>query len=136
MKRLWHRLPSVARWFLVTAVIMVVAGAGAYAYVALTATGEIIVEEPLSFIGESTFEVTLYPQESVTQDLTVANASSQDLGVDLITTISPDPGGGLSVNVPGKVTVPATGQVTVSIIIMAGKSAPAGVFAIEVGFDR
>lgn len=31
MKKLWHRLPSVARWSLVTFMFMAIAGAGAYA---------------------------------------------------------------------------------------------------------
>lgn len=136
MKNIWHRLPTAARWFLVTFVFMVIAAAGAYAYIALTAVGEITIEEPLSFVSGSTFEVELYPQESISHDITVANASSLDLVVDLISTISPDPGGGLTVNVPNKLTIPATGEATASILIVAGKSAPAGVFSIEIGFDR
>jgi len=136
LKKIWYGLPTVVRWLLVTVVIMAVAGAGVYAYIALTATVEIVIEEPLSFVGENVFEVTLYPQETVTQEVTIANASSLDFDVNLVITISPEPEGGLNVDVPKKVTVPANGEVTVTITIKAGKSAPAGAFAVEIGFDR
>ncbi len=118
-------------------IFLLLVGIGALAFVAITATGDITVEENLSFVGESTFSVALYPQESETAQLTIANASTIAMIVDLLATIIPDPGNkGLSVEVPNNVTVPASGQVTVDIVITAGKSAEAGVYSITIEIDR
>lgn len=133
MKRLWKALPI---WALVILIILVIGG-GVYAYVALTATGEITVEECLSFVGPSTFSVTLYPGEGDTVQLTVANASSVAIDVDLVSTITPDPGPkGLTVDIPKKITAPASGQVTLDIDITAGKSAEPDTYSVSIEFAR
>jgi len=132
-----RRVSGMARWLLVTLVLLIFAGGGAYAYVALTSTGEVTVEECLSFVGPSTFDVTLYPLESRTVDLTIANASSAAIEIDLISTVVPDPGPkGLTITVPKKVIVPATGETVVIISIDAGKSAEPGVYRVSISIDR
>ena len=137
MKKKWKLLSPIARWCLVTLLILILVGGSVAAYVALTATGDITVEECLSFVGPSTFSVTLYPGESETVQLTVANASSADMSLDLLSTITPDPGlKGLTVNIPNKITVPAIGQVTLDIDIIAGKSAVPGTYNVTIEFDR
>lgn len=137
MKKLWRSLPFVARWMLVTIFLLVLTAGGAYAYVALTATGEVTVEECLSFVGPNTFSVSLYPQESITAQVTIANASQGAIDIDLASTVVPDPGTkGLTIDIPAKITVPAIGQVAVSIIVTAGKSAEPGVYNISILFDR
>lgn len=137
MKRLWRTLPHFVRWLLVTLLILMVVGGGVWAYVALTATGEITVEEALSFVGPSTFSVTLYPGESDIVQLTVANASSADIDVDLLSTITPDPGPkGLTVDIPNKITAPGNGQVTLDIGISAGKSAVPDTYSVTIEFAR
>ena len=137
MKRLWRTLPHFVRWLLVTILVLVVVGGGVYAYTALTGTGDITVEENLSFVGDSSFSVTLYPQETDTAQLIVANASSLDMDVDLLSTIDPDPGAkGMTVDIPAKIVAPAEGQITVDIVITAGKSAEPGSYTVSIIFDR
>ncbi len=137
MKKLWRTLPHFVRWSLVTLLILAVIGGGVYAYVALTATGDITVEESLSFVGSSTFSVSLYPQESEVAQITVANASSIDMDIDLASTVIPDPGPqGLTVDLPNNVSVPGSGQVVIDITITAGKSAEPQVYSVEIEIVR
>jgi len=137
MKKLWKMIPHFARWSLVTLLILVLTGGAVLAYVALTATVEVTVEECLSFVGDNTFSVSLYPQESETVHLTIANASSLSMDVDLLSNVVPDPGAkGMTINIPNKVTVPATGQVTIDIEIIAGKSAEPVAYAVTLEIDR
>lgn len=137
MKRLWRALPHFVRWLLVTLLILMIVGGSVYAYVALTATGEITVEECLSFVGPSTFSVSLYPLESDTVSLTIDNASSADMSIDLLSTITPDPGPkGLMVDIPKKITAPGNGQVTLDITMTAGKSAVPQVYSVTIEVIR
>lgn len=136
-REVWRALPRVIRWFLVTLLIMVILGGGVYAYVALTATGEVTVQECLSLVGPNTFSVSLYPLESKTVSLTVANASSQAIDVDLLSTVIPDPGTkGLTIDIPSKLVAPAGGQVTITVIITAGKSAVPQVYSLTIEIVR
>jgi len=108
-----------------------------YAYKALTGTGQVEVQEALSFVGASTFDVSLYPQESQSAQLTIANASSVAMDVDLTSEVLPDPGSkGLTVTIPSKITVPATGQIVVDISVTAGKSAEPQLYSVSIFFDR
>jgi len=137
LKKLWRTLPHFVRWLLVTLLILAVIGGGVYAYTALTAEGDITVEENLSFVGPSTFSVSLYPQESETAQLTVANASSVAMDIDLLSTVMPDPGAkGLTVDLPSKVTAPGNGQVVIDIKITAGKSAEPQVYTVTIEIAR
>ena len=115
-------------------VVGLIAG-GVRAYVALTGSGDITVTEPLSFVGNSTFSVNLL--ETTTAELTIANASSSDLSVDLTSVIVPDPGNkGLTVDIPNSITVPANGQAVIDITIMAGKSAVPDTYSVSIVIDR
>ncbi|MFA7101417.1 MAG: hypothetical protein WC196_06815 [Bacilli bacterium] len=130
-------IPKIIRWFLVTATLILLTAGGVYAYQALTGQGQVTVIENLSWVGDSTFEVSLYPQESTTETLTLANASSVSMDVDIINTITPDPGTkGMTITVPNKVTVPASGQVSFDITITAGKSAEPVTYTITFGVER
>ena len=137
MKKIWKRLPSVIRWFLVTLAIICVSAGAVSAYVAITSTGDITIDEALSFVGENTFSVSMYPLESEIVQLTIPNASSLPIDVDLLSEIVPDPGPqGLTVDVPSKITIPATGQLTVDITITAGKNAVPDTYAVSIQVDR
>jgi len=130
-------IPKIIRWFLVTATLILLTAGGIYAYQALTGQGQVTVIENLSWVGDSTFEVSLYPQESTTETLTLANASSVSMDVDILNTITPDPGTkGMTITVPNKVTVPASGQVSFDITITAGKSAEPVTYTITFGVER
>ncbi len=124
------------RWILATLVLLLIVGVGAYAYVALTSTGEVTIDECLSFVGSNTFSVSMYPQGEEIVSLTIANASPDDIDIDLLSSIVPDPGVHMSINVPTKVTVPAVGQVVVDITISAGKSAAPQTYVISIEVDR
>ena len=133
----WKGLSSVARWLLVTITIMAVAGGSVLAYTALTGTGNVTVIENLSWVGENTFAVNLYPQESVVESLTLANASSVEMDVDIVSTIDPDPGAkGMDIDVPAGVTVPANGSASFDITITAGKSAEPIVYTVTFNIER
>jgi hypothetical protein len=130
-------IPKIIRWFLVTATLILLTAGGVYAYQALTGQGQVTVIENLSWVGDSTFEVSLYPQESTTETLTLANASSVSMDVDIINTITPDPGTkGMTITVPNKVTVPAGGQISFDTTITAGKSAEPVTYTITFGVER
>ena len=134
MKRLFS---GFTRWLLVTIVVLAIVGGVAYAYVALIGTGEVTVIENLSWVGVNSFQVDLYPQESTTESLTLANASSIAMDVDILSTITPDPGSkGMAIDVPSGVTVPGNGQASFSVTITAGKSAEPITYTITFEIDR
>lgn len=137
IKKVWKGLPSITRWLLVTFIAMLIMSGAAYAYVALTGTGQVTVVENLSWVGENTFAVNLYPQESVTKSLTIANASSSAMIADIVSTVTPDPGSkGMSIDMPKTVTVPANGQVPFNITITVGKSAEPITYTITFEIQR
>ena len=123
------------RWILVTVLILLLAGGGVWAYKALTSTGEVTIDECLSFIGSNTFSVSMYPQGTEVVNLTIANASPDDIDIDLISEIIPDLKG-ITIDIPKKLTVPAEGQVVVDITISAGKSAAPQTYVISIEVDR
>ena len=112
-------------------IITIVAGIGVYAYIALVGIIEVGVPEPLSFVGDSDFELELYPGESEAVSITIANESSADLDVDLAYTVSPDPTGHLSVSIPKKITAPGNGEVTFEVTVTISKSATPGAYGIS-----
>ena len=137
MKNWWRKLSPLIRWVLITLLIMILTTGGVYAYVALTATGEVTIEETLSFVGPNTFSVQLYPQQSISANITIANASPMSLDVDLISLVNPDPGTkGLIITIPSKITVPASGQAVVTIDISASKSVVPGIYNISIQIAR
>ena len=125
------------RSLLITLVALLVVVGGVYAYLALTGTVRLTIQEPLSFVGSNTVDVALYPAEQAQATFTVANASSVALDVDLTYSISPDPTGrGIVVQLPNKVTAPAGGQVAVTATITASKSAVPGAYTITIQYVR
>ena len=133
--KVWRKLPSFVRWSLVTMLILIMVGGGVWAYKALTAEVETTVDECLSFVGENFFEVSLYPGESDTVEITIANASSVSIDVSLISTITPT-GKGFSVSIPNKITAPALGQVSFDVGVSASKSVEPGIYYLTIDFDR
>jgi len=123
------------RWILVTVLILLLAGGGVWAYKALTSTGEVTIDECLSFVGSNTFSVSMYPQGAEVVQLTIANASPDDIAIDLISTITPELKG-ITIDIPKKLTVPAEGQVVVDITISASKSAAPQTYVISIEVDR
>lgn len=125
------------RSLLITLVALLVVVGGVYAYLALTGTVRLTIQEPLSFVGPNAADVALYPQEQTQATFTVANASSVALDVDLTYSITPDPTGkGIVVQIPNKITAPAGGQVAVTVTITASKSAAPGAYTITILFGR
>jgi len=135
MRKLWKSIPSVIRWSLVTMLILTMVGGAAYAYVALTAKVEVTIEECLSFVGSNSFEVGIYPGEATTVQVTIANASSADMEVELDKEITPEPDG-LTVSMPKKVTIPGQGQETVNVNILVSKSAVPDTYTVSIDFNR
>ena len=126
---------NFVRWLLGTLVLLLIVGLGAAAYVALTSTGEVTIDECLSFVGDNTFSVSMYPQGEEIVQLTIANASPDDIGIDLISEIIPDLKG-ITIDIPKNLTVPAVGQVVVDIAISASKSASPETYSITIQVDR
>jgi len=133
----WKGLSSVVRWLLVTITIMALVGGSVLAYTALTGKGYVEVKENLTWVGDSEFTVDLFPQESVVATLAIANASSVAMEVDIVTTIDPDPGAkGMTIDIPNKITIPATGQQAFDVTITAGKSAEPTTYTITFEIAR
>lgn len=124
-----------ARWTLVTLVVMVMAAGATWAYLALTATVEVEVPEALSWDGEHEFHVTLYPGESQTFKLLVANASSANLTVTLKVTVEPKLKG-LTVTVPDSLVAIGGATTRVDAILDVAPDAEPGVCAVTIDFDR
>lgn len=104
-------------------IITLVTGTWVWAYVALTGTVQLEVQENLSFVGESQFELEGYPGQTLYQEVTVANASPDDMDIDVGYVVMPNPGSDLNVNTPKNVTVPGAGEATFEITITISKSA-------------
>ena len=126
MKRTWRRLPSAVRWLLVTIAIVAVTGSAAWAYSALTGQITGTIEEPLTWVGDSSHDFgTIYPTETVRCPLTVSNAAPNDIEFDVLYTILPvDLDAEVTVGIPRKLTAPAGSQVAFEVTITASKSAP------------
>lgn len=122
------------RVILGTLLILFLLTSGVYAYVALTGHVEVTVSEALSFVGDSDFSLQLYPQEQQTMQVTVANASSVDMEVDINYTVTPS--GHITVSVPNKITAPAHGQISFDIAVSASKSVAPGVYSIDYAIAR
>lgn len=136
MKQIWRRLPGVVRWLLVTLMVMTIVAGGSSAFVAVTSVSDVTVIECLSWVGESTFSITLYPQEEDTFDLIVANASSQSIMVDILSSITPDPGGKVTISAPNNLTVPANGQQAFTVTVSASKKVVPDTYTITLQIDR
>jgi len=71
------------------------------------------------------------------ESLTLANASGVDMEVDIISLVDPDPGAkGMTIDIPAKITIPATGQQSFDVTITAGKSAEPITYTITFTIDR
>ena len=131
----WKVLPSIIRWGLVTLLILMMAMGIVLAYKALTTEIEVTLEECLSFVGDSSFQVLLYPGETDTVQITISNQSSVPIDIDLVSTVTGG-AGGLIVDIPKKIIAPADGAITVSINMLASKSAVPGNYLITIDFER
>jgi len=132
--RKWKLLPPVIRWGLITLLILMMTAGSILAYKALTAEIEVTIPECLDFVGPSSFQVVLYPGETETIQITISNISSVSLDVDLVSTVIG--GTGLTVNIPKKITVAGKDETTVSINMLASKSAAPGTYLITIDFER
>ena len=134
MKR-WKLLPPIIRWGLVTLLILMMTVGVVLAYKALTAEVEVTLEECLSFVGDSSFQVLLYPGETETVQVIISNQSSVPIEVDLDSTITGGDGG-LTVDIPKKITVASKDETIININILASQSAVPGTYLITIDFER
>jgi len=103
-----------------------VVGTWVFAYTALTGIIQLEVRENLSFVGESEFGLEGYPGQTLYQEVTIANASPDDMNIDMGYVVMPEPGTDLNVNTPKNVTVPGDGEATFEVtIIISNSAAPA-----------
>lgn len=93
------------------------------AYTALTGVLQLEVRENLSFVGESKFGLEGYPGQTIYQAVTIANASPDDMNIDVGYVVMPDPGSDLNVNTPKNVTVQGEGEATFEVTIIISNSA-------------
>jgi len=112
-------------------IITLVTGTWVFAYVALTGIIQLEVQENLSFVGSNEFQLEGYPGQTLYQELTVANASPDDMDIDVGYVVMPDPGSDLNVNTPKNVTVPGEGEATFEITIIISKSAAPAFYEIN-----
>jgi len=127
MKRLWSILFWKVSPVIIAAVIfLTMVGIGVYAFNALTGRITGSIEEPLGWVGDSSYDFgVIYPTETVLCPLTVSNLAPNPIEFDVLYTITPvDLDTEITVTIPNKLTAPATGQVEFTIEITASKSAP------------
>lgn len=111
--------------------ITLVVSVGVWAYTALTGIIQLEVKENLSFVGESEFGLEGYPGQTLYQAITVANASPDDMNIDVGYVVMPDPGNDLNVNTPKNVTVPGEGEATFEVTITISNSAVPAFYEIN-----
>ena len=123
-RRLKNALISALMITLVTAV-------GVWAYTALTGIIQLEVRENLSFVGDSEFQLEGYPGQTLYQEVTIANASPDDMNIDVGYVVMPQPpGNDLNVNTPKNVTVPGEGEATFEVTITISNSAAPAFYEI------
>ena len=116
------------------AAFLIVVGVAYAAYTIITITGEVTVEEAIT-VSPGSFTATMYPSETHTATLTLSNAASVGIEVNFTASVSPA-SPEITVAVPAKVTVPATGSATADIDVRASKSAVPNTYTISVGVTR
>jgi len=121
-------------WLLTPLIALLAIGVVYAAYTIINITGEVQVSEAIT-VSPTSFAVGLYPAESVVEVLTISNAGSEAIEVNFVALVTP-PNPELSVSVPTKVTIPASGSELASITISASKSLEPGLFTVEVGVTR
>lgn len=104
------------------------------AYTILTMTGQVTVQESIT-VAPTTFTASMYPGESYSQSLTLSNASSVAVEVAFTSSVSPVTPE-VTLTVPNKVTVPATGSITAQVSVVASKSAAPGAYVVSIGLTR
>lgn len=102
------------------------------AYLIVTITGEVTVEEVIT-VSPETFTMSLYPGESNNQQISLTNASGVDITVTLTTDVTPV---GLTVTVPATVLVAKNKTETFDIMVDAPLDIAPGTFTISVGVSR
>ncbi len=104
------------------------------AYTIVTLVGVYKVTEPIT-ISPSSWTigapgVPFYAGETSTKDVTVTNAASVPIEVDLVETISGPSPAEFTVTFTKKVTVPALGNAVVAVSAKAGKSITPGEYTL------
>jgi len=136
MRKLWNGLASVIRWSLVTMVILVIVGAGVYAFRVLTITGEVAVVESTDIVEPKTFSVTLKPNESDVRTFTVTNTSNAAVEVSFVVAISPSGQGVEAETLPTGLTVPGNGNAQFTLTTEAENDVVPQLYTVTVGIDR
>ena len=136
MRMLWRRMPGFIRWSLVTMVILVIVGAGVYAFQVLTITGEVAVVESIDIVEPKTFSVTLKPNESDVRTFTVTNTSSAAVEVSFVVAISPSGQGLTAETSPDDLTVPGNGNAQFTLTTEAENDVVPQIYTVTVGIDR
>ena len=120
------------------ALLLTISVTSVVAYAIITSTINVGVQESIS-ISPQSFDVSLYPKQSVWVTFTVSNANpTNDTDVDFSYTVTGPTPSELTVDfVPSSmVNVPASGSADVKVRIRASKSIPPGAYTISITWNR
>lgn len=123
---------------LIPLIVLIIVASIAVGYTALHGELQFTVNEPLSWVGSNTFTIdSIYPQEVVYQNFTIANASDTNMGVDLVLWTNPPIPDDIVVDIPSyHIAIPHNGQTSFTVAIAIGKSAVPMAYTIGIEIER
>ncbi len=110
------------------------------AYAIMTIVGTYNVTEPITISPSSwtvgTPGVPFHAGETSIKDVTVTNAASVPIEIDLVETVTGPSPAEFTVTFTKKVTVPATGSIVVAVTAKASNSTAPGAYTVSIGTTR
>lgn len=121
--------------FLAVILPILLIGGSVAAYLALTATVDVSVDESLSWVTPNTYSVNLFPGESQTLNLIIHNESSADLTVTLKDKVTPKIKG-LEITLPDTLNALAVANTAFDVVIVATAGVEPGTTQLTIDFER
>lgn len=131
--KIFKMIPS---WIISAIIAVLITSGGVSAYTAVTASGEVTIDEPISIIEGNTFSFNLYPGDFDTLDLSVKNSSPNVMTVFPTAVITPSAGQDICIEMPPSLTINPGQTVNLTADVFATVAAPPGTYSIEIMMER